>query len=251
MAGMAVLARFLSILPLNGRATQNEDADSRDTEIPRMKKLLAVLVLIVHAAAALAEPPQTLLQMAGAQAAPAHLSNGVLIVIDAQREYVDGALPLAGVRSALIESAKLLARARAAGTPVVHVVHHGGGKLFSPDGRFFAIVDSMKPAPGEIVIEKRLPNAFAGTRLDRVLAATHRNHLIVIGFMTHMCVSATVRAALDRGYTTTVVASATATRDLPDGRGGTIPAAEIERASLAALADRFATVVKDESDIPE
>ena len=60
-----------------------------------------------------------------------------------------------------------------------------------------------------------------------------------------MCISATVRAALDRGYRTTVVASATATRDLPDPLGGIVPAGEVHRATLAALADRFAIVVRD------
>jgi hypothetical protein len=35
-----------------------------------------------------------------------------------------------------------------------------------------------------------------------------------------MCVSATVRSALDHGYASTVVAAACATRDLPDPLGG-------------------------------
>ena len=37
-----------------------------------------------------------------------------------------------------------------------------------------------------------------------------------------------------------------ATRDLPDPTGaGTVPAAEVQRAALAALADRFAIIVPD------
>lgn len=216
-----------------------------------MKRLLLALTLSVCSVLAAAAPPQTLFEMAGVHPAPGHLSNSVLVVIDAQREYRDGALPLSGIDTALAEGAKLLARARAADTPVVHVVHRGGGKLFNPDGKYFAILPQMAPKAGEAVVEKRLPDAFAGTDLEQVLAATHRKHLIVVGFMTHMCVSATVRAAFDRGYSTTVVASVTATRDLPDGHGGTVTAAEVERASLAALADRFATVVARQEDIPD
>jgi nicotinamidase-related amidase len=216
-----------------------------------MKKLLAILALALSSAPAHAQSPQTLLEMAGGHPAPAHLSESVLVVIDAQREYVNGALPLVGIDAALKESARLLTRARAAGTPVVHVVHRGSGKLFNPQTPFFAIAAPMAPEEGETVVEKRLPNAFAGTHLEQVLASMHRKHLIMIGFMTHMCVSATVRAALDHGYATTVVASATATRDLPDGHGGIIPAAEIQKASLAALADRFATVVEGEAGIPK
>ena len=33
-----------------------------------------------------------------------------------------------------------------------------------------------------------------------------RNTLILAGFMTHMCISASARAALDLGYQTTVIA---------------------------------------------
>jgi nicotinamidase-related amidase len=61
--------------------------------------------------------------------------------------------------------------------------------------------------------------------------------------MTHLCISSTVRAALDFGYGCTVVAAATGTRDLPDGQGGVVDAVSLQRAELAALADRFAVVV--------
>ena len=76
-----------------------------------------------------------------------------------------------------------------------------------------------------------------------MLEATGRKQLILTGFMTHMCVEATARAALDHGFKTTVVAAATATRDLPDPlTGETVPAAEVQRNALTALSDRFATI---------
>src|SRR5262245_58013417 len=40
--------------------------------------------------------PKTLLEMAGAAAKPVRLSEAVVVVIDAQHEYLDGALPLPG-----------------------------------------------------------------------------------------------------------------------------------------------------------
>jgi nicotinamidase-related amidase len=64
-----------------------------------------------------------------------------------------------------------------------------------------------------------------------------------------MCVSSTVRAALDLGYGCTVVAKACATRDLPDGHGGVVAAAELHRAELVALGDRFAVVVDGAADL--
>jgi nicotinamidase-related amidase len=66
-----------------------------------------------------------------------------------------------------------------------------------------------------------------------------------------MCISATVRSALDHGYHCTVVADCCATRDLPDGLGGVVAAADVHRMELAALGDRFATVVMTTNQIKD
>ncbi|KAA0684962.1 cysteine hydrolase family protein [Azospirillum brasilense] len=191
--------------------------------------------------------PKTLLALAGAPATPSPLDSAALVLIDAQREYTEGALPLVGMEAAVAEAARLLERARKAGLPVFHVVHHGkpGGPLFNPESPLSGIVAPLSPLDGETVVAKHRPNAFAGTDLDALIRATGRKELIVAGFQTHMCVSSTVRAALDLGWRTTVVDTASATRDLPDGAGGVIPADVLHRANLAALADRFAVVVRD------
>ena len=192
-------------------------------------------------------PARTLLDLAGAPSHPSALDRSVLVLIDAQRDYLDGALPLVGIEAALEEAAKLLALVRRAGVPVVHVVHHGkpGGALFDPTGPGSQILPAVAPIDGEFIVTKGLPNSFAGTELHERLQQIGRPELILAGFMTHMCVSATARAALDLGYRNTVVAKAAATRDLPDGAGGVVPAAELHRANLAALADRFSIVVPD------
>jgi len=178
---------------------------------------------------------------------PSPLDKSALVIIDAQAEYVNGKLPLDGVDSAIVEAAKLLKLARANGVPVFHVAHHGpaGAPLFDETSPQGAIVSLLTPAAGEVVVRKTLPNAFAGTDLDALVKSTGRTELTLAGFMTHMCVSATARAALDLKYRTTVVANATATRDLPDPLGGTIPASVVHRVALTELADRFAIVVKD------
>jgi nicotinamidase-related amidase len=190
--------------------------------------------------------PKTLLQMAGASNEPAPLSESVVVVIDVQNEYVEGRLPLANVDPALDRIAQLLKAARAAGAPVIHIVHRGrAGGLFDPLGKLFQIHPKAAPAAGEKIIEKELPNAFAKTALHLALQATERKALVLAGFMTHLCVSATARAALDHGWKTTVVGDAAATRDLPDPMGGeTIPAETLHRAALAEIADRFALVAR-------
>jgi len=187
---------------------------------------------------------RTLLQMAGVEPAPAKLSDAAVVIIDAQNEYVSGKLPLHGVDAALARIADLLAAARAAGAPVIHVAQRGRpGGLFDPASDAFKFAAQAAPLAGEAVVEKPLPNSFAKTDLAARLAATGRKTLVIAGFMTHMCVSATTRSALDHGYSVTVASDAVATRDLPDPLGGPDLAAEqINRTALAELADRFATV---------
>jgi nicotinamidase-related amidase len=195
--------------------------------------------------------PRTLLAMAGATPAPPPLADAALVLIDYQGEYVEGALPLTGVEAAVAEGAALLERARAAGAAVIHVGHKGqAGGLFDRAAEGGAFIEAMAPAPGETVIEKGLPNAFAGTSLAETLQGLDGRAPIIIGFMTHMCVSATVRCAVDNGHMPTVVAAACATRDLPSPTGGVVAAPALHEAALAALADRFAWVVKGAGDIP-
>lgn len=192
----------------------------------------------------------TMLQMAGAQPTPATMADGVLLIIDAQREYIDGLMPLPGVGPAVDALAVLLDKARRARAPVVHVRHKSKGKAFNPLSTGYEIVDELTPRAGEPIVDKTLPNGFAGTELARHLAATGRKNLIVGGFMTHMCVSATVRSATDHGFMSTIAADTVATRDLPDAIGGaTVRADVIDRVTLAALSDRFAWIVPKASDI--
>ncbi|HKE47162.1 MAG TPA: isochorismatase family protein [Rhodanobacteraceae bacterium] len=192
--------------------------------------------------------PKTLLQLAGASPVPSPLENAALVLIDAQLEYVCGAVPLAGIDAAVAHAARLLALARERAVPVFHVVHLGkaGAPAFDPLGWRAAIIPALAPRDGEKVVVKSLPNAFARTILEHEIRATGRGELIVAGFATHMCVSATTRAALDLGFRCTVVAGATATRDLPNPLGrGVTPAAVVQDGTLAALADRFAVIVAD------
>lgn len=187
--------------------------------------------------------PKTLLQMAGASLAPPRLADAALIVIDAQGEYREGKLPLEGIDPALVVLSGLLERARAAGALVIHIAHKGrAGGLFDRDAAGGAILAAAAPRPGEAVVEKPLPNAFAQTDLAERLAG--RKEIVLAGFQTHMCVSSTARAALDLGLRVTIAADACATRALPDPvNGGHISGAEIHRHTLAGLADRFAIVV--------
>ncbi len=69
--------------------------------------------------------------------------------------------------------------------------------------------------------------------------------------MTHMCVNSTARGAFSLGYAPTVVAGATATRDLPGVDGRVVEAAALQAASLASIADLFGVVVTDVQSVPD
>ena len=123
------------------------------------------------------QPAQIILDLLGATPENARLSNSVLVIIDAQREYVDGALPLAGINEALVVGGELLQRARAATTPVVHVLHRGGGPLFDPQGLGFQPAAPLIPQAGEAVVEKTMTQRFhryraAGNTLPQAGART-------------------------------------------------------------------------------
>lgn len=194
--------------------------------------------------------PQTMFQLTGRGHAPASLSNATLLIIDAQEEYRSGVLALPGLDAALQQIASLLEAARSAGSAIVHVKHLGiPGGLLDPSGPRGQHLPEVAPLPGEVIVEKRLPNAFAGTELhDRLQALGHLD-LIVCGFMTHSSISTTVRAAKDYGYRCTLVEGACATRDLPAPDGSVISAADMHRIEMIALADNFATLVPGASSL--
>jgi nicotinamidase-related amidase len=213
-----------------------------------IQNILVAGALTASTVAARAEPAakaQSLRDLAKLHPPPAKLSEATLIIIDAQGEYRSGPLALDRMDAALHQLSNLLGRARAAKTPIIHIAQIGDpGDLFdrsSPGGQF---LPEVTPREGEIVIEKPLPNSFARTELQQRLTAIGRKDLLIVGFMTHMCVSSTVRAAFDLDYQVTVASDATATRALPSASGGkAIAAAAVQAAGLAAMADYFATVV--------
>ena len=188
----------------------------------------------------------TLLQLAGADLNPAKIKDACLVLIDMQNEYREGPIAVTGADQAVGNAVQLLEAARAQGAPLFHIAHRGrAGGLFDRDADRGQIVAPLSPLSSETVIEKQLPNAFSGTDLAEQVKATGRSELILCGFMTHMCVSSTARAALDLGFRITVDASACATRDLPDGNGGVISAAVVHNVALAELSDRFAVIAPD------
>lgn len=185
---------------------------------------------------------KTMFQLTGRGHAAANLSNASLLIIDAQNEYLSGPLALTGMEAATANIALLLEAARKAKRPVVHVRHLGTvGGMFDPQGHRGEFIAGLEPIGDEVIIEKRMPNAFNDTGLQNALEKLGPLDLIVCGFMSHSSVSTTVRAAKDYGFRCTLVEDACATRDLPTPNG-VIGAADVQRTEMAIMNDNFATL---------
>ena len=191
--------------------------------------------------------PKTILEISGFSKSDINWQQSALVLIDFQNEYVAGELALnLAAREAIGNANKLLTHARALSAPVFHVVHHGTsiGKLFNPTGAGAEIIPDITVLEGEPVVVKGLPDAFANTNLQQLIDQNQRDNLIVAGFMSHMCVSSTVRSSLEKGYTNFVCEDACYTRDLRGTDGQTILSKTVHQVSMAALQDRFATVCR-------
>ena len=169
-----------------------------------------------------------------------------LLIIDIQRDYFPGgSYPLVAPEAAAEAARRVLDAFRESGEPVLHLKHVWD----APDATFMRpgtdgieIHPLVAPADGEPVIEKAEPNGFIGTGLEGTLREAGIDSLVVAGMMSSMCVDATVRAAVDLGFTATVVHDACAAPDLAY-EGMEIPGLSVHGAFMAALADGYATLV--------
>lgn len=194
----------------------------------------------------------TLRELTGMDPAPSSISDSALVLIDCQQTYREGVMQLEKVEPALEQAATLLKRYRDAKRPVIHIQHDAGeGTPYDTKAPIGQIADIVKPSDGETIIVKNFPSSFEQTTLDDELKKTGVKNVVYVGFMTHMCVNSTARASFNKGYHTTVVAGATATRALTNPASKAIvPAQELQNSSLTMLSDMFAVVVPDEKDVP-
>ena len=138
--------------------------------------------------------------------------------------------------------AQVLAWARQADLPVIHVHHDdprptSGFRLAIPGG---APMPCAAPLPGETVVVKHQSSAFAGTGLADLLAGQGIGRLIVMGAAVDWCVSSTVRSARDAGLEVWLVEDAVFGFGIPLQTGAEVDADTILRATLATLGAGFA-----------
>ncbi|MGV9302921.1 cysteine hydrolase family protein [Nonomuraea sp. NPDC003727] len=194
----------------------------------------------------------TLRQVVGLPTDPVRLADATLVLIDYQNTYTTGVMALPAADRALAAGVRLLERARAAGSRVVHVVNDGGpGTPYDIRAEIGAISPQIAPREGEPVVVKTFPDAFHQTGLHQVLTDLNAGpDLILAGFMTHMCVTFTAQGAFNLGYRPTVVADACATRPLSGPGGAPLSAATLHAAALTTIGDLFGVVVPTADALP-
>jgi len=175
---------------------------------------------------------------------PLTLKKTALIVIDMQRDFLhpDGyaaraGLDISGLRRAIEPIGQVLAVARRKGILVIHTreghapdlsdcpapklerSRRAGAEIGAtgPLGRLLIrgeyghdFIDELAPQAGEVVLDKPGYSAFEKTDLDAILRARDVEQLLITGVTTEVCVSSTLRTAVDRGYRCTTISDACA-----------------------------------------
>jgi len=169
-----------------------------------------------------------------------------LILVDIQNDYFSGGrMELAGMVEASSRAKDLLSLFRERQWPTFHIHHiaaREGATFFLPDTEGAEIHESVKPLPGDIVIQKHHINCFRETQLLDELKKAAVERVVICGAMSHMCIDAAVRAAADLGFGCGVIHDACATRNVQFG-DRTISAQEVHGSFMAALAMAYAEVL--------
>ena len=161
-----------------------------------------------------------------------------LVLVDLQVRFVAGDAAVPDAAALLTTVAGLLDRARTAGSLVVHLQNDGAPGCVDEPGRpGWAL--HFPPAADEPVVRKRHDDGFRDTELERLLRSRHTVRPALAGLMSEMCVSATARAAMDRGFDVVLAHDCHATYDIPAaaGFGPAVPAAVVARVAEWALGD--------------
>ena len=171
--------------------------------------------------------------------------NTVLLLIDVQEGFKD---PIWGKRNNLCAEekiAQLLNTWRISRRPIIHVQHlsQEDTSVFAPESAGVALQEFVRPADGELLVQKRVNSAFIGTELDCSLKERGATALVVVGFTTDHCVSSTVRMASNLGYRTIVVADGTATFERRSIDNQPVGPEIIHQIHLLSLQGEFAEVL--------
>lgn len=143
-------------------------------------------------------------------------TSPAVLVIDMCRGITEPGHPLSIAMDSEVTAIRdLLDLARRVGTPVVfttvgYAPDGADGGVFVQkipllrtmvSGDPLTMVDPrLAPEPGDLVVEKKYPSAFAGTPVQAFLTSRGIDSLVVVGNSTSGCVRATVVDGISNGY---------------------------------------------------
>jgi streptothricin hydrolase len=156
-----------------------------------------------------------------------------VIVVDMQRGLLTGPEAVADAAALTARVEELIRRATDAGALVVQLQNDGAsGQVDEPGKPGWELALS-----GGTVIRKSTDDGFADTPLAELLAHRQVRRMALCGVLSEMCVSATARSALARGFRVVLPRDGHRTYDLDD-----IPAAVVARVAEHALGDQVELV---------
>jgi nicotinamidase-related amidase len=140
----------------------------------------------------------------------AGMSTRTLLLIDVQRNMLLPPEPVPGAPAVADTIAAILDRARGRGAMVIHGRNNGGADdPDAPGSTGWELIHDV--AEHEAIVDKDVPDSFAGTDLGDLLADT--SEIVVVGMQSQYCVRETSLAALLRGLGVVLVRGAHATYD--------------------------------------
>lgn len=189
------------------------------------------------------------------------IGDAALLVIDVQDSFKAGPRWARRSNAATFEGnvTRLIDVFRAAGRPVIFVLHSDSDDAFSVTSPHYRLMDFLKPLPGEPTIHKTTRNCFTSTNLLPLLLQQGVRRVVISGIQTEQCCETTARVGADLGFDVDFVTEATMTFPIAehaDGSGRELATDEIVERTEFALRRRFARiltvdeVVREASPVP-
>lgn len=110
----------------------------------------------------------------------------------------------------------LIVSARLAEVPVIFIQHCTNDGPFMPGAPGWRVHPALGMREGEVTIQKRTPDCFKETTLERELERVGARKPVIVGMQTEYCVDTACRAAFGRGYAVILVEDAHTTFDTPE-----------------------------------
>ncbi len=157
-----------------------------------------------------------------------------LLVIDVQNDYFFGRHTVTYPAESFLNIQRAMDIACQAGIPIALILHTAPQptmREFRRGTPGWQMPEEISSRPHDIVIEKHLPGAFTGTRLEAWLREQGADTVVIAGYMTQMCCDTTARQAVHLGFAVEFLADATGTHDV-ENDAGSVTAEELHRAIM-------------------